>query len=87
MRNGNSFVNHVVSGVCEIFTSCTNSPFRVLCEPQEFDEFACVCSKLKLGVTGLCTDYEHILFARPVLWRLLFEMYQNFLQMTLSVNL
>ena len=73
----NAFLNRVVSSVHEIFASCTNSPFGVLCEPLEYDEVACVCSKLKLGVTGLCIDYEHIRFAGP-LWRLLFELYQNF---------
>ena len=44
----------------------------------DYDEVACVCSKLKLGVTGLCIDYEHIRFAGPPLWRLLLELYQNF---------
>ena len=52
--------------------------FRVLCKPLDYDEVACVCSKLKLGVTGLCIDYEHIRFAGPPVWRLLFELYQNF---------
>ena len=32
----------------------------------------------KTGVTGLCIDYEHIRFAGLPLWRLLFELYQNF---------
>ena len=74
----NAFLSRVVSGVREIFDSCTNNPFGVLCEPLDYDEVACVCSKLKLRVTGLCTDYEHIRFAGPPVWRLLFEMYQNF---------
>ena len=29
----NAFLSRVVSGVREIFDSCTNNPFRVLCEP------------------------------------------------------
>ena len=74
----NTFLNRVVSGVREIFDSCTNNPFGVLCEPLDYDEVACVCSKLKLGVTGLCIDYEHIHCASPPVWRLLFELYQNF---------
>ena len=45
----NAFLNRVVSGVREIFDSCTNNPFGVLCEPVDYDEVACVCSKLKLG--------------------------------------
>ena len=74
----NSFLSRVVSDVQEIFDSCTNSPFRVLCDSLDYDEVACVCSKLKLVVTGLCIDYEHIRFAGPPLCRLLFELYQNF---------
>ena len=54
----NTFLSRVVSGVREIFDSYTNNPFRVLCEPPDYDEVACVCSKLKLGVTGLCIDYN-----------------------------
>ena len=45
----NVFLNRVFSGFLEIFNSCTNSPFGVLCEPLDYDEVACVCSKLKLG--------------------------------------
>ena len=63
----NAFLSRVVSGVREIFDSCTNNPFGVLCEPLDYDEVACVCSKLKLGVIGLCIDYEHIRFAGPPL--------------------
>ena len=84
----NAFLSHVVSGVCEIFDSCTYNPFGVLCEPLDHDEVACVCSKLKLGVTGICIDYEHIHFAGHPMWRLLFEMYFRIsMQMALSVNL
>ena len=50
----------------------------VSCGTLEYDEVACVCSKLKMGVTGLCIDYEHMRFVGPTLWRLLFELYQNF---------
>ena len=39
----NAFLNRVVSGVREIFD------IWVLCEPLDYDEVACVCSKLKLG--------------------------------------
>ena len=74
----NAFLNRVVPGVHKIFDSCTNNPFGVLFEPLDYDEVACVCSKLKLGVTGLCIGYEHIRFVGPPLWRLLFELYQNF---------
>ena len=74
----NAYFSRVASGVREIFCSCTYSPFGVLCEPLDYDEVACVCSKLKLRITGLCIDYEHIRLADPPLWRLLFELYENF---------
>ena len=45
----NAFLNCVFSGVREIFDSCTNNPFRVLCEPLDYDEVACLYSELKLG--------------------------------------
>ena len=64
----NAFLSRVVSGVPEIFDSCTNNSFGVLCELLDYDEVVCVCSKLKLGVTGLCIDYKHIRFAGPPVW-------------------
>ena len=54
------------------------TPLGVLCKALDYDEVACVCSKPKLGVSGLCIDHEHIRFVGPPVWRLLFEMYQNF---------
>ena len=45
----NAFLSRVVSGVREIFDPCTNNPFGVLCEPLDYDEVVCACSKLKLG--------------------------------------
>ena len=61
----NAFLNRVVSGVREIFDSCTNNTFGVLCEPLDY-------SKLKLGVTGLCIDYEHTRFAGSPLYQNLY---------------
>ena len=52
----NAFLSRIVSAVHEIFDSCTNNLFGVLCEPLDYDEVTCVCSKLQLGVTGLCID-------------------------------
>ena len=56
-------------------------------EPLDYQEVACVCSKLELGVTGLCIDYEHI-----VLWVLpcggsCLNCIRISMQMALSVNL
>ena len=33
---------------------------------------------LKLGVSGVEIDYEHIRYAGPPLWKLLFQLYQNY---------
>ena len=63
----NTSPNRVVSGVREIFDSCTNNPFGLLF-------VAGVCSELKLVyvlITNTC-------FAGPPLRRLLFELYQKF---------
>ena len=51
-----TILNRVVSRVREIFDSCTNNPFGALCEPLDYDEVACVFSKLKLGVYVLITN-------------------------------
>ena len=37
-----------------------------------------VCSALKLGLFGVEINYEHIQFAGPPFWRLLFQLYQTF---------
>ena len=37
-----------------------------------------VCSTLKLGVSGVENDYEHIRYAGPPLSKLLFQLYQNY---------
>ena len=49
-----------------------------LCEPLEYEEVAWVCSTLKLGVSGVEIDYGHIRYAVPPLWKLLFQLYQNY---------
>ena len=47
--------------------------------PVSHNLSACdVCSKLKMGISGVDVDYEHIRFAGPPLWKLLFKLYQNF---------
>ena len=47
-------------------------------EPLSYEEVADVCSRLKLGVSGVSIDYEHIRYAGPSLWKLLFQLYQQF---------
>ena len=47
----------------------------VLSEPLSYEEVAQVCSSLKLGISGVTLDYEHIRFAGPPLWH---ELYGQF---------
>ena len=60
-----------------VFMRCL-VPNGILCEPLEYEEVARVCSISKLGVSGVETDYEHIRYAGPPLWKLLFQLYQNY---------
>ena len=47
------------------FFSFLTDPSGVLSEPLGYEEIAHVCSTLKLGVSGVEIDYEHIRFAGP----------------------
>ena len=53
-------------------------PSGVLSEPLEYEEIVHVCFTLKLGVSGIEIDYEHIWFAGLPFWKLLFQLYQTF---------
>ena len=55
-------------------------PFGVLSEPLTYEEVVKVCSNLKLGVSGVYVDYEHIRYGGPPLWQLIFELYREFLE-------
>ena len=47
-----------------------------------------MCSRLKLGVSGVLIDYEHIRFGGPSLWQHLFQLYQAlFLNYSVSADL
>ena len=64
------------------------TPGGILNEPLTYDEIANVCSKLKLGVCGVLLDYEHIRYAGPRLWSLLFILYQEcFCQFSVPKNI
>ena len=54
------------------FASHLTDPSGVLSEPLQYKEIAHVCSTLKLGVSGIEIDYEHIRFAGQPFWKLLF---------------
>ena len=72
------FFTKVTDSVHEVFSTFVNDPNGILCEPLEYEEVAPVCSTLKLGVSGVEIDYEHIRYAGPPLWKLLFQLYQNY---------
>ena len=55
-----SFFTKVTDSVREVFSTFVNDPNGILCEPLENEEVARVCSTLKLGVSGVEIDYEHI---------------------------
>ena len=74
----NNFLANVVNRVREAFDSCMNDPSGDLCESLVYEEVASVCAFLKAGISGVEIDYEHIRFAGPPLWELLFQLYQNF---------
>ena len=72
------FFTKVTDSVREVFSTFVNDPNGILCEPLEYEEVTRVCSTLKLGVSGVEIDYEHIRYAGPPLWKLLFQLYQNY---------
>ena len=76
-RYDNDFCTRIATSVKDILTSCIEDPSGVLNEPLQYDEFECVCSQLKPGVS---TDYEHIRFAGSNLWVLLHQLFQNFFE-------
>ena len=75
-----NFLTCVITGAAEIFKSCAEDLSGALGAPLEYDEVARVCSRLKLGTSGVLIDYEHISHAGPTLWRHLFLLYQHFFQ-------
>ena len=72
------FFNKVSDSVRESLFSFLTDPSGVLSEPLEYKEIAHVCSTLKLGVSGVQIEHEHIPFAGPPFWKLLFQLYQTF---------
>ena len=68
----------VSDSVRESLFAFLTDPSGVLSEPLEYKEIAHVCFTLKLGVSGVEIDYEHLRFAGPSFWKLLFQLYQTF---------
>ena len=54
-----------------------SDPTGAFNDPLTYEEVAGVCSNLKPGVSGVSLDYEHVGYAGPPLWRLLFHLYQQ----------
>ena len=76
----NEFANSTSTHVQNIFQNCINDPMGALNELLTYEEVAGVCSNLKPGVSGVSLDYEHVGYAGPPLWRLLFHLYQQFFE-------
>ena len=74
----NNFCADIANSVREVFDSCMNDLSGQLCDPLKYKEVESVCASLKPGISGVEIDYEPICFAGPPLWRLLFQLYQNF---------
>ena len=76
----NEFADLISTHVQTIFQNCTSDSTGALSGPLTYEEIANVCSNLKPGVSGILLDYEHIRYAGPSLWRLLFHLYQQFFE-------
>ena len=76
----NEFADLISTDVQTIFQNCTSDSSGALNGPLTYEEVATVCSNLKAGVSGVLLDYEHIRYAGPSLWRLLYHMYQQFFE-------
>ena len=76
----NDFAVRVSIRAKEILEHCLHNPLGILNELLSYKEVANVCSRLKLGVSGVLQDYEHIRYAGPPLWELSFKLYQSFFQ-------
>ena len=74
----NEFADLISTHVQTIFQNCTSDSIGALSGPLPHEEVDSVCSNLKPGVSGVLLHYEHINYAGPSLWRLLFHMYQPF---------
>ena len=72
----NNFCANIANRVHEVFDSCMNDPSGELCEPLRYEEVESVCASLKAGISGV--KIEHIHFASPPLWKLLFQLYLDF---------
>ena len=62
-----NFLVRVANTFQELFVSFTDDPSGTLSESLKYEEVEDVCSKLKMGISGVDVDYEHIRFAGPPL--------------------
>ena len=71
----NEFADLISTHIQTISQNCTSDFNGALSGPLTYEEVASICSNLKPGVSGVLPDYEHIRYAGPSLWRLLFHLY------------
>ena len=76
----NDFCHRVTTRAHDVLKTCTEDPSEALCEPLEYEEVAHVCSRLKPGAASISIDYEHIGYAGPPLWKVLFCLYRGLLR-------
>ena len=76
----NEFADLISTHVQTIFQICNSDYTGAFSGPLTYEKVASVCSNLKPGVPSVLLDYEHIRYAGPSLWRLLFHMYQQFFE-------
>ena len=59
-----NFLARVANTVHELFVFFTDDPSGTLSESLKYEEVEDVCSKLKMGISGVDVDYEHNSFFR-----------------------
>ena len=71
-NKGTSLISIYVQNISQ---KCISDSTGTLSGPLTYEEVASVFSNLKSGVSSVLLDSEHIRYAGPSLWRLLFHMY------------
>ena len=82
-----NFLAQVADKVQELFVSFTDDPSGTLSESLKYEEVEDVCSKLKMGISEVDVDYEHIRFAGPPLWKFFSSFTRIFSLTPQSLNL
>ena len=79
-----NFLARVANTVQELFVSFIDDPSGTLSESLKYEEVEDVCSKLKMGISGVDVDYEQIPFCRPTSKETFFQAVPEFFHQLLS---